>query len=916
MIKTLYLLTLNALLSPLETIKKFRLSKLFVLFRALVREDSHTIINNFRKYLSINPEKTIAQIDPFQEVSLEKQTNISRPIEEVYPFDVEFYTEQLRSLDKYDASVQYDYRHYIEHGYKLKISPNPFFDHEYYSMQTQLPSNAIAFEHFLTNENANISPHPLIDYDYISNRRVILKSDGNNIIEKLISYYDEFHPHLESPSYLFAAQWYRIQNENTSDNPLAHFLTNKYRNGHPLSYPKIYYEHVCNGNYLRNIAFDLLTTEQRNIISYDKSVSIIILNWNKSILTLQCVSTLLRNTTHDNFEIIIVDNGSNSEDYYILDYYLSGFCKIIRNEHNRFFGEANNIASEIAQGEFLVFLNNDAFPKQGWLEPLINTYQKEKNSGGVGSILLFPDGSLQETGGKISTNGIITQENKGQNIDNLENLVSNKTDYKSAAAFLMEKSIFTKIGGFDYIYEPAYFEDTDLCMKLKMIGRQVYSCPESFVVHVENLTSKTENIGFEFNANVRINRKKFALRWDPFLESNGQKKLVSRNFDLDNYYQSDNGSSLKQAYVYTPYNLVPGGGERYILSVAIGLVKLKYKVTLLTECRYSKIRLRNIATDLNLDITLIEEIDLLPKYELSLKKENIQDLFVVMGNTALPEIEPIGLDNIYHCQFPFPIHDASFILRSRKNITGYDKVIVNSHFTAEHMFKSLQHYKVKIPDIKVLFPPVFHYQSTQNFKENIILSVGRFSAGGHNKNHKFLIEAFKEFIGSKPEYELHLVGSTYFGEEHQNYVDSLIQIAKDYPIQFHFDASDIELETLYRKSKVYWHATGFGSEEKFTPELMEHFGITVVESMLSGGIPIVYDGGGPKEILMGFPELRYLSRDELIAKTISVIDNSSNSDLYHRLEKRGKRYTESKFFTTLENIVNERSTKNLFYTSS
>ena len=113
-----------------------------------------------------------------------------------------------------------------------------------------------------------------------------------------------------------------------------------------------------------------LANAQRWCAGEKPEVSILIINWNATPLTLECVRQIWANSEGVSYEIIIVDNGSDPRDIAPLKNLGSG-TRLIELGINRFFGEANNIAAEHAQGKYLCFLNNDAFVQPGWLRSLV-----------------------------------------------------------------------------------------------------------------------------------------------------------------------------------------------------------------------------------------------------------------------------------------------------------------------------------------------------------------------------------------------------------------------------------------------------------------------------------------------------------------------------------------------------------------
>lgn len=135
-------------------------------------------------------------------------------------------------------------------------------------------------------------------------------------------------------------------------------------------------------------------------------------------------------------------------------------------------------------------------------------------------------------------------------------------------------------------------------------------------------------------------------------------------------------------------------------------------------------------------------------------------------------------------------------------------------------------------------------------KKPQIISVGRFFAGHHNKKHLEMIKAFKEMVdGGLNGWELHLVGNLAAGDEHKAYFEAVKNSAQNYPIFIHQDISFQELKELYSASSIYWHASGFGENERKEPIRFEHFGLTTIESMASGCVPVVIGKGGQKEIV-------------------------------------------------------------------
>jgi len=125
--------------------------------------------------------------------------------------------------------------------------------------------------------------------------------------------------------------------------------------------------------------------------------SIIIPVWNQVELTRQCLHALAAATGGIEYEVIIVDNGSTDETPALLAS-LGGDVQIIRNDENLGFAKACNQGARAARGRYLVFLNNDTIPQEGWLQALVKEAQAYPNVAVVGSKLLYPDGTVQHAG--------------------------------------------------------------------------------------------------------------------------------------------------------------------------------------------------------------------------------------------------------------------------------------------------------------------------------------------------------------------------------------------------------------------------------------------------------------------------------------------------------------------------------------
>jgi glycosyltransferase involved in cell wall biosynthesis len=235
------------------------------------------------------------------------------------------------------------------------------------------------------------------------------------------------------------------------------------------------------------------------------------------------------------------------------------------------------------------------------------------------------------------------------------------------------------------------------------------------------------------------------------------------------------------------------------------------------------------------------------------------------------------------------------------DLTSYQRLVTISDFS-KHWIK-----KYWGLNSDVLYPPV----SVEKFapakkKKNWIIHVGRFFVTGHSKKQLDLVKVFRRLIDEKglQDWELHFVGSVHEGRKHQQYFEQVKYYAQGYPVFFHLDVPFAELQTALAESKIYWHATGLDENENTNPILFEHFGITTVEAMASGCVPIVIHAGGQKEIVTNDNGFTWTNRDELLEKTFALTQNKTLlKELSARARERSKFFSRTQFSKRFEELL-------------
>lgn len=200
-------------------------------------------------------------------------------------------------------------------------------------------------------------------------------------------------------------------------------------------------------------------------------------------------------------------------------------------------------------------------------------------------------------------------------------------------------------------------------------------------------------------------------------------------------------------------------------------------------------------------------------------------------------------------------------------LSTYDVIVANSPFTQRWISTWWSR-----PSL-VVEPPVGLRQPSE--KSSVILSVGRFFADGrgHAKKQFEMVEAFRKLCaGGLTGWTLHLAGGC--SPDDRPYLELVRNAAKGLPVVFHVDATGAELDELYSTASIYWHATGLGEDLNAHPERAEHFGITTVEAMSAGAVPIVFNGGGQPDIVRhGSDGFVFSNVDQLVGFTRRLADN-------------------------------------------
>jgi glycosyltransferase involved in cell wall biosynthesis len=408
------------------------------------------------------------------------------------------------------------------------------------------------------------------------------------------------------------------------------------------------------------------------------------------------------------------------------------------------------------------------------------------------------------------------------------------------------------------------------------------------------------------------------------------------------------GEIVKRIGIYNPYLNTKGGGEKVCLALASVLSQQpQTKVSVIT---HRPAKLKPFEDYFQIDLSRVS-VEVVPYNTFFVKlvhklpaPSGVRNLLIDTGlyyrlkrlsldifinNYYHSNMPNVGKHGIYMCMFPqkiddrrdkklgiarslyrYTLHRLYGLLTYRKNvhpIYTYDLVTANSRYTQGYIKK---YWGI---DSTILYPICDDmYDKKLNNKRKVILNVARFFEnveGSHHKRQDFLLDTFKEMEDlHKKGWELHFAGSVADDIGGLKYTLFLLASAQGYPVYFHFNTNYENLKKLYNQANVYWHATGYGSDSQKHPERQEHFGISTVEAMSTGTIPVVINSAGQKEsVIHGENGYLWHNAEELVEFTekVATLSSQESTQIQSCNIKKAKRFSASAFRDKVLEIFNQ-----------
>ena len=246
-------------------------------------------------------------------------------------------------------------------------------------------------------------------------------------------------------------------------------------------------------------------------------VSIIIVTYNNLALTRLCLESVLRNTEHPNFEIIIVDNLSKdgTPDYLRQLAELEPSVKVILNDQNFGFAKANNQGIELATGETIVLLNNDTVVPPGWLSRLLR-HLNDPQVGMVGPVTNFVGNEARI---EVPYSTWQEMENFAHEHTWANDLLVSDIHMLAMFCVAMRREVFNQVGTLDERFGVGMFEDDDYSVRVKQAGFRLICAADVFVHHFGQAAFgkliKSGDYDRIFEENQRQYEAKWQTAWQP-----------------------------------------------------------------------------------------------------------------------------------------------------------------------------------------------------------------------------------------------------------------------------------------------------------------------------------------------------------------------------------------------------------------
>ena len=396
-------------------------------------------------------------------------------------------------VDGPHGTALYDDEWYMaRHGEELSVGSEPYHRHK------------SGIQHFLEEGvHKGFSPIPDFDEDfYVKANRKVAKEIGPGMFHRPIHHFlgNLATPDLK-PNPYFDPVFYLDENPEARKemqawgllHPLEHFLHVGYARGWRANPPLMQVsipEDFAKATFERRAALTtnqhLMTGRKLTLATEGATFSAVIPVYNHFDFTASLLVQFARDhgpASPNPAQVIVVDNGSTDRTPELPELFEG--LTYVRTETPIGYTAASNLGAREATTPYVIFLNNDIELGIRALDEMVEALAADPTLGAVGPKIVLSDGKVAEAGGVIFVNGGTAGFGRGLDPDREVVNIARDVDYVSGCALAMRRDLFERLDGFDELFSPGYFEDTDLCLRIWLAGERVRYLPRAHIVHYE-----------------------------------------------------------------------------------------------------------------------------------------------------------------------------------------------------------------------------------------------------------------------------------------------------------------------------------------------------------------------------------------------------------------------------------------------
>jgi GT2 family glycosyltransferase len=635
-------------------------------------------------------------------------------------------------------------QHFISHGQFEGRDPNPFFDSDWYQLN---------YERELSLDKTN----PLRNYvenKYSRNPNPVFATD------KIIKELPEIGARDDNPLMDFLSKYAITDNRVFSNFDYFHSQVGLY-------HPEIYFPIAC-------CMPNIFCADVNNLFSENKRAALIIPVHNKWAYTQRCLDSILRTNMLSKVDIYVIDDCSTdqtSENLLKIPY----IKKVITNKSNQGYLRSVNtcfksISDQENKYEYIGLINNDVEFLANSFDFLINQFDDNPDFGCLSPKVIYPDGRIQEFGALLWEDGSASQLFHNLKFEEDTFLKTNhlmESSYVSAACIFIRASSLSILGSelFDDLFFPAYYEDVDLCLRLRDSGFKVGVFGGSYVIHHEGISHGTNtSIGIK-NYQV-INQAKLVNKWGNRLKKLALPLEIPLSLVEDNPLIMQENKKVILIIDDKLPNPMSGGGEARMLTIVDHLKLLGFRIIFIplgkSELHEDKDFYSNFGIRVVRNSNIQSVID-----EINFYAQNDYKTYCLISRPEmhlrlgkyLEDKLPSQTKFIFDCVDLFDSYpdanDQKFI-NFIQSISLYDYVWTVNELEKSRIQKLLPNleHKIEICSMKLEINPMPRFEATQN-----LILVGSL---GHPPNKEMVLGAIEKILPSlsntKEQLNLKIVG--------------------------------------------------------------------------------------------------------------------------------------------------------------